>query len=178
MDVGRELSIHQRLLKLCVEVRVGTQSLDQSRRPERAGELNRQAREARDLDAVSPFQRFLDQRDPLLDCEQRLPLVGVGGNRDDHAVEDAECAVDDVEVAVGERVEAAGVDGDLLAHGRKTASIVSPYRRSRPTCSRLIAGSCCRREYSATTVALDADRSMAWSVRSNTASPYGGSRMM
>src|SRR5713101_8304359 len=126
MNVGGELSIHQRLLKLGVEVRVSAQSLDQRRRPERAGELDRQALVARDLDAVSAFQRFLDQLDPLLDREEWLPLLGVGGDRDYHAVEDAERAVHNVEVAVRERVEAAGVDGDLLAHGRKTASIVSP----------------------------------------------------
>src|SRR6266699_5339923 len=140
MDIGCELSIHQRLLKLGVEVRISAQALDQRRRPARAGELNRQSGEARDLDSVSAFQRFLDQLDPLLDREQRLPLFGVGGDRNDDTVEDAERAVDDVEVAIGEGVKAARVDGDLLAHGRNTASIVSPYRRSRPTWSRPIAG--------------------------------------
>src|SRR5207247_9955533 len=126
VDVRCELSIHQRLLKLCVEVRIRAQALDQRRRPARAGELNRQALEARDLDSVPAFQRFLDQLDPLLDSEQMLPLFGVGSDRDDNTVEDAERAVDDVEVAVGERVEAARVDRDLLAYGRKPASIVSP----------------------------------------------------
>ena len=50
------------------------------------------------------------QLDALVEREHRR-LVGVGGDRDDHAVEDAGGAAHQVLVAVGDRIEGARVDG-------------------------------------------------------------------
>ena len=79
-----------------------------------AHEVGQQAVERPDFD---PRIRrgFLDQRDALLQREQRL-LRHVDGDRDDHAVGEGEGAPDQVFVPPRDRVERAGVDGDAR-HG-------------------------------------------------------------
>ena len=58
-------------------------------------------------------ERVADDPDPGLDVEQRrLPRVGEDGH--DHAVEDVRGPRDDVEVAVGDRIERAGIDRDVV----------------------------------------------------------------
>ena len=55
-----------------------------------------------------------DQLDALVQRKERR-LVGVDADADDEAVEDPAAAADDVEVAVVDRVERAGVDGEAVA---------------------------------------------------------------
>ena len=49
--------------------------------------------------------------DPLVHREERR-LFGVDGNRDEDAVEEPRAARDDVDVAVRQRIEGAGVDSE------------------------------------------------------------------
>ena len=76
--------------------------------------------------AVVIRKRVLDEMHPLVDAEQRLALLRVRGHRDDQVVEDAQRPLHHIEMPVGERVEAAGVDGGFVGHTRNTVTIVSP----------------------------------------------------
>ena len=94
----------------------------------------------------------------VVDRQQRR-LAGVGEDADDHRVEDARGPLDDVEVAVGDRVERAGVDRD--AHASSIASTPRADRRSAPSrrsgarapmlAARRVAGGASRQKCLATT---------------------------
>src|SRR5207302_1911741 len=109
------------------------QTLDERARPPRSRVFDGETGEARDLGAVASVEGRTDQLEALLDREERLALLRVGCHRDDQLVEDAERAVDHVQVSVGERVEAPGIDGDLRVgdliadhHTISTVTTVSP----------------------------------------------------
>ncbi len=74
----------------------------------RLREFDRQAVEGVDVDAlvrdVVGGKGSLDDLDALLDRQQRC-LLRVGEHRDDHRVEDRSGPLDDVEMAVRDRVE-------------------------------------------------------------------------
>ncbi len=107
-------------LELVLEVRDRAQSLDDrtGRRP--AGEVDDQDVERLGADVAQMGGRVVDERDALVGVEQRAgscaPTVD---DRDDDLVEQLGGAGDDVEVPVGDRVVAAGADGDagIRCHG-------------------------------------------------------------
>src|SRR6185312_549302 len=72
-----------------------------------------------DVHVGQAAHRLREHRQPLGDGEHVL-LGRVVRDGDDHVVENAGGALDDVEVAAGERVEAAGVDGEAGHAGSVT----------------------------------------------------------
>ena len=62
------------------------------------------------------LQGLLAQLYPLLQREQRGLLLAVG-NRNHHFAEQARCPLRQIDVAVGDRVEAARVDNRMCSHG-------------------------------------------------------------
>ena len=84
--------------------------------------MHQQSVEGAHLDAlgvavVEVGDLFAHDRDPLVGREQR-PLAVVAGDADDQPVDDLGRAQDDVGMAVGDRIEGAGIDPDApLAHG-------------------------------------------------------------
>jgi len=136
----------------------------------------------------APFQRRTDELNSLLHREERLPFVGVGGgDGDDELVEDAERAVDHVEMSVCERVEAARIKQRSWSSGGglppftvmlqtlNTVTIVSPVAALpvdlEPLKMRHLLP---RRECSATRSRLQRCGPSTFSARSSTTSSYGG----
>ena len=77
-----------------------------------AAEIDEQAVELLELEPIAGVgHRVADEPDALVGGEQRL-LALVGRDRDDHVVEQAQRALEDVEVAVRDRIERPGIDGD------------------------------------------------------------------
>ena len=64
-----------------------------------------------DLDVRHPVQRLVQEGDALVEGEHRLLVLRVPDDADHEAVEDARGALDHVDVAVGDRVEGAWIDG-------------------------------------------------------------------
>src|SRR5262249_11845549 len=152
-----QLAVHQRHLELVLEIghraeaahdAVGLLALDQ---------VDDEPVERGDAQAVHSRRALVDQLEPLLDAEQRL-LRGVRADGDDQLVEDAQAALDEVQVAVVDGVEHAGIhralahenpplDGrwrletrPVYAGARKKVKVVSPnfrafQRRRSPTAS-------------------------------------------
>ena len=77
--------------------------------PTLAGQVDDQAGEHRDLDVVEVGDRLLDHLLALVEGEQRLALLRVAHGRDDDLVEQARRGLDDLEVAVVDRVERSGI---------------------------------------------------------------------
>ncbi len=75
-----------------------------------AGEVDDELREDVDDDVVELAERVLEERDPLLDREERLLVRGVADDADDDPVEDRRRAADDVDVPVRDGVVAAWAD--------------------------------------------------------------------
>ena len=75
-----------------------------------------------DFDAAPAARDLAEHFDTLGDGEERL-LFGVFEHGDDDEVEHLFAALDEVEVAVGDRVKGAGVDGDGGFHRDKPLSI-------------------------------------------------------
>src|SRR5439155_20975613 len=100
----------------------------------RTAEIDEQAVERLERQAFAGMRnRVLDELDPLFGREQRL-LALVHRDRDDRVIEQAQRALEDVEVAVRDRIERAGIHGerrDLVFHVAtlKKETIVSPYVR-------------------------------------------------
>jgi hypothetical protein len=102
-------------LHLDLEVADRAQAADDGGRIARSGELDRQAIERVDVD---PLVRYVvrleggaDDLDALLDRQQGR-LLRIGQYGDDDRIEHRGGALDDVEVAVRDRVERAWVDRD------------------------------------------------------------------
>ena len=104
-------------LHLALEVADGAQAADDRSGATLAAQVDGQAVEGLDIDPVGRCarlrERLADDADPGLDIEQRrLPRVGQDG--DDQGVEHVRGTLDDVEMAVGDRVERAGIDRDRV----------------------------------------------------------------
>ena len=88
-----------------------------------------------------------DQIDPLLEREQRA-LADVDRDADHQPVQHPGGPADDVEMAVGDRVEGAGIDADVLALSHRSAPaarvIVTVSRRSRTVVRHRSSPSSCR----------------------------------
>src|SRR5687767_456372 len=136
-----EMAVHQRHLKLVLEVRHRAQPAD-----ERAGTaapriLDQQPLEGVDLDVRVFTEYAADDLDALAGGEQRL-LVRVDEHGDQHALEQLRAAQHDVDVPVGQRIEGSRKDGEAAVrgaswcHGRlKNVSVLSPDFTSRTRCS-------------------------------------------
>ena len=87
------------------------QSLDDHVRGALFRKVHQQAVEAVDLNAPQVPQDSLEKLHPLLDLEQRL-LVGIPEDGHKHPVEMPGGPLDDVDMAVGGRVEGARTEGE------------------------------------------------------------------
>ena len=115
VDVRRQDAVVVGELHLGLEVADRAQAADDRAGAAGAAEVDGQAVERLDLDPVRRCaglgERLADDADARLDVEQRR-LARVGQDADDDAVEHGRGALDDVEVAVRDRVERARVDRD------------------------------------------------------------------
>src|SRR4026209_1001390 len=113
-----ELAVHEGHLELVLEVghraqaahhAVGALALDQ---------IDQEPVERRDAHPAHPDARraLVDQLQALLRAEQGL-LGGIGHHRDDQLVEDAQAALDEVQVSVVHRIEHARIDRSLAHAG-------------------------------------------------------------
>ena len=118
LELGQQLPVHVGQLELVVEVGDRPQAAQHGVDAALAGVLDQQPVEAVHLDARVVLHRLEDEALALGHREERR-LLRVVGHRDDQPVEQVQAALDDGDVAVGERVEAAGVDGDA-GHGPRS----------------------------------------------------------
>src|SRR4051812_7923644 len=133
VDVGRLHPVELTHLELVLEVRDGAQALDDRAGPDLLRVVDDEDAERDGVDVVQVGRRLVDEREPLLDAEQRRVLADRRvDDGDDDLVELLGRAADDVQVAVGDRVVAARADGDalLVGHAMWMRRRVSPYRRS------------------------------------------------
>ena len=111
LDLRVQPPIHQRHLELELEVRHGAQAAHDDLRPAPLDVVDQQPVERIDLDVGVIREHGPRDLDPLVDREERR-LLGVHEDRHDDAVEQPRAAQDDVDVAVGQRIERAGINGD------------------------------------------------------------------
>jgi len=111
-EVGVKFSIHQGHLEFEFEIRDGAQSAHDHAGVARAGEIDEQSAETGDLDAWQSGGRVAEQGEPFVVRKQRR-LVVVVGDGDHHAIEQAGGPGDHIEVTIGDRVEAAWVNGGV-----------------------------------------------------------------
>jgi hypothetical protein len=134
LDGRVEAVVHAGHLELVVEIADGAEAADDHGRVDAAGEVDEQAVEALDLDlgagALGDGGGLgADELDAFLEREHGA-LAGIDGDADDQAVNEPGGAGDDVHVAVGDRVEGAGVDAHEAAGLRhRAARPRSPGRR-------------------------------------------------
>ena len=102
--------VHQRHLELELEVRHRAQPAHDHLRLPPLDVVDQQAVEGVDLDVRQVLEDRARDLDPLVHREQRR-LLGVDQDRDDDAIEQPRAARDDVDVAVGQRIERARIDG-------------------------------------------------------------------
>src|SRR4051794_21095142 len=120
-------------LQLVLEVGDRAQALDDRPGADGPREVDDQDAERLGPDVAERLGRLADERQALLDVEDRLVLAnGDVDDGHDDLVELRGGARDDVQVAVGDRVVAAGADSDalLVGHAVWMRRRVSPYRRS------------------------------------------------
>jgi hypothetical protein len=127
LDVPREGAVRERHLVLVLEVGDGPDAAEDDVRLLAVDVVHHEAVERVHLDVPEGLAHLADHLDALLLGEERL-LRRVVGDGDDEALEDADAALDDVEMPVGDGVEAAGIDGD--AHGLPTLLYVKPSSRT------------------------------------------------
>src|SRR5687768_11014199 len=128
LDAG-ELAVHLGHLQLVLEVADGAQALHDHRDVVRLAVVDEQALEAVDPDVGQFGDGVAQQLHALVDREEP-GLARVDQHRHDQFVVQPGSTIDDVDVAVGDRVERTGTDG--ASHGKRPyRSTASPYRRSR-----------------------------------------------
>src|SRR5665213_34189 len=115
LDPVIEACVHPGHLEFVFEIRHGAQPADDDVGARRLGKAHQQRLESAHLDTLGggAVERLGDvvahDLDPLVGREQR-PLAVVAGDADDEVVDDLRRAANDVEMAVGDRIEGAGVD--------------------------------------------------------------------
>ena len=92
------------------------------------GEFDQQSIERRDPHVVDAADGFLEKSEPLLESEERLLLV-VMRDGHDHFVEKLSGALDYIEVTVGDRIEAAGIN--RASHSGKYVTGKCRHRKRR-----------------------------------------------
>ena len=148
-DRGREVPVHQRHLKLVLEVGHGAEAADRRRRALVAA---RNPRAGRSNVSTSTLWRPANTSRIIATRSSTVKsgvLFGLSSNRDDDAIEDARGALDDVDVAARERIERpgktamrGGCDGrscGLEGQGA-VARLTAPVRRLEPAPRRRRAG--------------------------------------
>jgi hypothetical protein len=114
-----------------------SQTFDDHAGAARAHEVGQQPAKMRDLDVRDVGDRLADHLLALVQREERFALLRVDDDGDQDVLEDLRSALDDVEVADGQRVERARVDRGLACAardavhaaaslGRRKASATSP----------------------------------------------------
>ena len=101
--------IHESHLELELEIGDGAKSAHDHLRAAPRHVVDEQTFEGVDLDVRLVAEHGAGDLDALVHREERC-LFRVDENRDDDAVEQAGAAGDDVDVAVGQRIEGAGID--------------------------------------------------------------------
>src|SRR5262245_36084988 len=109
-----EVTVHQRHLKLVLEVRDGPQTADDRAGPLVTRVVDEQPVEGVDLDVGVFAEHVANDLDPFLGREQRV-LLSVHENRHDDALEEMHAAENDVHVPVGQRVEGSGKNRQTAA---------------------------------------------------------------
>lgn len=80
---------------------------------------------------------FVEQIDALLEAEDAR-LVGIVAHGDDDLVEEAARTLQDIEVPVGDRIEGAGKDGQMVCHAAESRGFRARRRKTdRHTCTAL-----------------------------------------
>src|SRR3546814_1899002 len=136
LDPRVQPRVHAGHLKLILEIGDGAQAADDHRCPLLLGEVHQQRAERLHLDAAADavlpvlLQDVGDlvphHLDPLVEAEQRS-IAGVAGGCHDQPVHRLARPADDVDVALGDRVEGAGIHPDPFARGGLPAhSVTSP----------------------------------------------------
>ena len=118
--------VHLRHLHLTLEIGNGTESLHDEVAVLGAGEINHQAIEHGDAHGGQVGERFVQHRLALGEVEERLALLRVAHRRHHDLVEQHHGRLDDLEVAVVERVERPRIE-DL---GQALHSITAGTARS------------------------------------------------
>src|SRR6056297_903767 len=110
-----EVAIHRCQLELVFEVRDRAQTAQNDAGPLLLDEARQEIVETDDLDVLAAT--FTEHRSGQLDSlgqRKRGLLVGAFGDGDDHAPVHARGALDQIGVTVGQRVEGAGIDRDVV----------------------------------------------------------------
>jgi hypothetical protein len=110
-ELGVELAVHHGHLELVLVVGDGADAAEDGGCALLAGEVDQEAVEGGDGDVADGGDGFGDHLETLGDGEERGAFLGVAEDGDDELVDDFGAAGNQVEMAVGERVEGAGVDG-------------------------------------------------------------------
>ncbi len=111
---GLELAVHQGHLEFELEVRDGPQAAYHGDCALLPGELDQKPLECKNLHVFEVDGDLPEHREALIYAEESMFGVIYGGG-DDDLVEKGGGPGDDIEVAVGDGVEAAGINGE--AHG-------------------------------------------------------------
>src|SRR5437764_12093358 len=115
LDGRPELPVHERHLELVLEVRDGADAAHDAVGALAGDQVDEEPVERDDAQVRAHAEvrrRLVDHLEALLHGEERL-LRGIGHDGHDDLVEDREAALDDVHVAVVERIEHPGIDGAL-----------------------------------------------------------------
>src|SRR3546814_8759988 len=83
--------------------------------------MRQQRVEAANLDVAMVRQRVAGQVHAQLQLQRRA-LGRALGHADDQAIEQGRCAIDQVDVAAGDRIEGAGIDRDAVARSEEHTS--------------------------------------------------------
>src|SRR5216683_5589340 len=120
LDVRVEAGVYAGHLELVFEIGDRAQAAQDDAGTDRLGEMHQQGVERLDLDplGVTVFEvahLVAYDLDPLVGREQRALRV-IAGNPDDQMIHHIQGAPDDVAMAVGDRIEGAGIDPDAPFH--------------------------------------------------------------
>src|SRR5829696_8343916 len=115
LDVRCLLAVELVHLQLVLEVGDRPQALHDRLGADLAREVDDERGEGLGADVGQVARRLLDERDALLDVEQRLALADRQVDHpDDDLIEDLRGPGDDIQVAVGDRVVGPGADGEAV----------------------------------------------------------------
>src|SRR5205823_2461053 len=126
LDLRSERTVHVRHLELKLEVGKRADPAHDEARATGARELDLQAIERADLDVGVLRARLAHQLDTLVRRKDRL-LREIPPDADDHAVEEARGALDDVDVSVRRWIEGTRIDSYAITH----AVAIPPWRARR-----------------------------------------------
>src|SRR5216684_9167868 len=120
LDVRVEAGVYAGHLEFVFEIGDRAQAAQDYAGADRLGEMHQQGVERPDLDplVVAVFEvahLVADDLDPLVGREQRA-LGVIAGDPDDQMIHHIQGAPDDVAMAVGDRIEGAGIDPDAPFH--------------------------------------------------------------